>query len=117
MQDQNRNPLQTATAAQQHLVAVYDAPPYVPANAAGGLPFLDLGGSYIDSGAAYTPQTLAGLDWNQIATALRTPSNPVAQAVDGSANALTAALCTLTGNQPATVCTSEAVTTAKGSLK
>lgn len=117
MQDQNRNPLQTATAAQQHLVAVYDAPPYVPANAAGGLPFLDLGGSYIDSGAAYTPQTLAGLDWNQIATALRTPSGPVAQAVDGSANALTAALCALTGDQPTAVCTSNAVTTAKGALK
>lgn len=117
MQDQNRNPLQTPTAAQQHLLAVYDAPPYVPANAAGGIPFLDLGGRYVQSGASYDPQTLAGMDWTQIAAALSNPTSPVARAVDGSANTLTAALCTLTGDKPATVCTSSAVTAAKGALK
>lgn len=115
MQDANRNPLQTPTAAEQHLIDVYDQPPYTASS--GGLPFLDLGGRYLVSGASYNPQTLAGQDWNQIAAALTNPSSPDAQAIDGSANALTAGLCTLTGNQPAAVCNSTAVTTAKGDLK
>jgi len=117
MQDENRNPLQTPTAAQQQLLAVYDAPPYVPASAAGGIPFLDLAGRYVQSGASYNPQTLAGMDWTQITAALSNPSSPVAQGVDGSANTLTAALCTLTGDKPAAVCTSSAVTAAKDALK
>jgi hypothetical protein len=117
LQDEKRNTLQTPTATQQQLINVYDAPPYVPANAAGGLPFLDLGGRYVLSGASYNPQTLAGMDWTQIAAALSNPSSPVAQAVGGSANAITAALCTLTGDKPAAVCTSSAVTAAKGALK
>jgi GTP-dependent phosphoenolpyruvate carboxykinase len=29
----------------------------------------------------------------------------VAQAIDGTANYLTAAICTMTGNQPASMCT------------
>lgn len=115
MQDANRNPLQTPTAAEQHLIDVYDQPPYT--SSSGGLPFLDLGGRYVVSGASYNPQTLAGQDWTQIADALANPSSADAQAVDGSANALTAALCTLTGNQPAAVCSSIAVTAAKGTLK
>lgn len=115
MQDANRNPLQTPTAAEQHLIDVYDQPPYT--SSTGGLPFLDLGGRYLVSGASYNPRTLAGQNWTQIAAALTDPSSPDAQAIDGSANALTAALCTLTGNQPAAVCSSTAVTTAKGTLK
>lgn len=117
MQDANRKPLQTPTAAEQHLVSVYDAPPYVPASAAGGLPFVDLGGRYVISGASYSPQVLAGRSWQQIATALSDPNSTDARAIDGSANALTAALCTLTGDQPAAVCSSPGVTTAKGALR
>jgi hypothetical protein len=32
--------------------------------------------------------------------ALRDPSSSVAQGVDGAANVITAAICTITGNQP-----------------
>jgi hypothetical protein len=117
LQDQNRNPLQRPTAAEQQLLADFDGPPYVPASAAGGIPFLDLGGRFLLSGASYNPQALAGLDWNRIAAALSNPTSPVAQAVDGSANTLTAALCVMTGDQPAAVCTSSAVAAAKGALK
>lgn len=117
MQDANRNPLQTPTAAQQHLLAVYDEPPYVPSSAAGGIPFVDLGGRYVVSGASFSPQTLAGQNWTQIAAALSDPSSPIAKGVNGSANVLTAALCNLTGQQPSDVCSSKAVTEAKGALK
>ena len=37
------------------------------------------------------------------------PSSPVAQSVLGAANRITAGLCTLTGGQPGSVCTSPGV--------
>lgn len=117
MQDANRNPLQNPTAEQQRLLAVYDEPPYVPANAAGGIPFVDLGGKYVSTGAGYSPQVLAGMSWSQIAAALSDPNSAIAQGVNGSANVLTAALCNLTGQQPSSVCSSKAVTDTKGALK
>jgi hypothetical protein len=117
MQDANRNPLHNPTAEQQQLLSVYDEPPYVAANAAGGIPFVDLGGKYVISGASFSPQVLAGLNWPQIDAALSDPHSAVAKAVDGSANALTAALCNLTSQQPSSVCSAKAVTEAKGALK
>ena len=36
---------------------------------------------------------------------LKDASSPVAQAIDGTAHRITAAICTMTGNQPASVCT------------
>lgn len=117
MQDAQHNPLQTPTAEQQHLLAVYDEPPYVSSKAAGGIPFVDLGGKYLVNGASYSPQVLGGQSWTQIASALSDPSSPIAKGVNGSANALTAALCNLTGQQPSNVCSSKAVTEAEGALK
>ncbi len=90
--------LQTPTAAQQALVTKY-------AGASGSIPFIDFGNKYLISGASYNPQLLAGLSWATIATDLSNPSSPVAQAVDGTANYITAAICKMTGNQPASACT------------
>jgi hypothetical protein len=52
----------------------------------------------------------------QIAAALADPTSPVAQAVDGSANVLTAALCEVSGQQPAAVCTAPGVAAAAKTL-
>ena len=49
---------------------------------------------------------LAGLTWSQIAADLSNPNSTVAKAVDGTANNFTAAICKMTGNQPASACTS-----------
>jgi hypothetical protein len=49
---------------------------------------------------------LAGLSWSTVATDLSNPSSGVAKAVDGTANYITAAICKMTGNQPASACTS-----------
>jgi hypothetical protein len=38
--------------------------------------------------------------WAGVAAALRDPSSSVARGVDGAANVITAAICTITGNQP-----------------
>jgi hypothetical protein len=97
--------LQTPTKAQQTLLTKYDAPPYVPSASAGSIPFIDFGNKYLLSGASYSPQVLAGKSWSQIASALKDPTSPIAQAVDGTANYLTATICKLTGNQPASACT------------
>jgi len=97
--------LQTPTSAQQALLTKYDAPPYVPTADNGAIPFIDFGNKYMISGASYSPQVLQGKSWSQIATALKDPTSPIAEAVDGAANYLTATICELTGNQPATACT------------
>jgi hypothetical protein len=90
--------LQTPTAAQQALITKY-------VGASGSIPFIDFGNKYLISGASYNPALLAGLSWSTIATDLSNPSSPVAQAVDGTANYITAAICKMTGNQPASACT------------
>ena len=97
--------LQTPTSAQAALISKYDAPPYVAQTNAGSIPFVDFGNKYMISGASYSPQLLAGKSWSQVAAALSNPSDPVAQAIDGTANRITAAICKLTGNQPASACT------------
>ena len=43
--------------------------------------------------------------WSQIAAALRNPASPAGQAILGAANYMTAAICQLTGDQPARACT------------
>ena len=98
--------LQTPTSEQQALMNKWNAPPYVPSGYQGSIPFIDFGNKYMISGASYNPQVLAGKTWAQISDALHDPSSQIAQAVNGTANYITAAICKLTGNQPATACTS-----------
>ena len=90
-------PLQQPTAAQQALLNKYDP--------GGSIPFVDFGNRYTIIGASANPQVLSGKSWQTIASSLHDPASPIAQAVLGTANYMTAALCKLTGNQPATVCT------------
>lgn len=90
-------PLQSPTAAQQALMAQY--------NSSGSIPFVDFGNKYTIVGASASPQVLAGKSWPTIASSLHDPASPIAQAVLGTANYMTAALCKTTNDQPATVCT------------
>jgi hypothetical protein len=107
-------PLDTLSAADQRLFATYNAPPY--AASAGSIPFVDIGGRYLISGASYSPQVLQGETHRQVAAALADPSSPIAQGVDGTANLITAAICAGTGNAPMAVCTSPGVQTAAKAL-
>jgi hypothetical protein len=91
--------LQAPTAAQQALITKYDG-------SGGAIPFIDFGNHYMISGVSYDPGVLAGLSWSTIATDLSNPNSAVAKAVDGTANYITAAICKMTGNQPASACTS-----------
>ena len=107
--------LDKLTAADQKTFETYDQPPYTTGSA-GGIPFIDFGGSFVSSGASFDPQLLAGMSHRQIAAALSDPTSPVAKAIDGSANVLTAALCEVTGQQPSAVCTAPGVAAAAKTL-
>jgi hypothetical protein len=109
-------PLDTPAPADAALMRTYDGPPYLPAGSAGGIPFLDIGGTYVSGGASYDPQLLAGKTHQQIADALKNSADPMAQAIDGAANAITAAICKTTNNQPAAVCAAPGVTAAASTL-
>jgi thiol-disulfide isomerase/thioredoxin len=91
--------LQKPTAAEQALVTKYDG-------STGPIPFIDFGNHYMISGVSYDPGVLHGLSWATIATDLSNPNSTVAKAADGTANYITAAICKMTGNQPASACTS-----------
>ena len=97
--------LQTPTTAEQTLLTKYDPP---EAGSTGSpIPFVDFGGKYAQGGdlPMLQPTNLTG-DWEKIASDLKDPSTANAKAVDAAANFMTAAICKLTNNQPATACTS-----------
>jgi hypothetical protein len=106
--------LDTLTAADQAIVTKYDAPPYF--SSSGSIPFVDIGGKYLISGASYDPAVLQGKSHAQIAAALSDPTSAIAKAVDGTANLITAAICKSTNSAPASVCNSAGVSTASAAL-
>ena len=112
--DRDHKPLDKLTDAEQQVFSKYDAPPY--AQTSGSIPFIDFGGGRVIAGAQYTPDVLAGRTHAQIAAALSQPSSPIAQAVIGSANVLTVGLCEQTAGQPASVCQSAGVQTARAAM-
>lgn len=87
--------LQAPTAAQSALMAKYDTQ--------GSIPFLDIANRYVITGSSFSPQVLQGLSRSQIAADLANPSSAVAQAIDGTANDITAAIASVTGSQPSSV--------------
>lgn len=107
-------PLDTLSATDQQLVTTYNAPPYV--SSAGAIPFVDIGGRYLISGASYDPSVLKGKTHEQVAAALADPTSPIAQGVDGTANLVTAAICATTSGAPAQVCQAAGVQAAAKAL-
>lgn len=106
--DRNQNPLESPTAAQQALITKYDT--------SGSIPFVDVGNRFESEGAMYIPDILAGMSWQEIATALTDSSTPQAKAVLGTANLIIAAVCDLTGNQPASACSLTSIQTIQKQL-
>ncbi|HXQ43702.1 MAG TPA: DUF929 family protein [Acidimicrobiales bacterium] len=75
------------------------------------LPFIDIGNRVLVEGAGigFSPGALQGVSMAQIATDLSDPTSPVAQAILGTANELTAAVCAATDETPVRVCRSAGV--------
>lgn len=105
-------PLDTPTPEQQQILDTYDRAPYIGNSSAssGGIPFIDFGGKFVSGGASYDPSVLQGKTADEIAAALHDPTSDIARGAIGTANTFTAAICSLTHNQPTAVCTSPAIT-------
>jgi hypothetical protein len=89
--------LQQLTPAQQAIFARYDK--------SGLTPFLDFGNRAIQIGSGpIPPQLMTGKSWRQLAAALRQPQTDLGAALLTEADSLTAELCRLTGNRPASAC-------------
>jgi hypothetical protein len=99
-------PLDKPTAQQESLVESYDKAPYTggSSGSSGGIPFIDLGGKFIVSGASYDPAVLQGKTMDQIATAAADPSTKIGQSIESAAGELVADVCQLTKDQPSNVC-------------
>jgi hypothetical protein len=102
--------LQTPTPRQAASVAVYDS-------SAKTFPLLDIANHYVQVGASFSPTVLDGLSQSQIADDLAYPASPVTQAVVASANEITAAICTVTGQRPTAVCNARGVLAANAKMK
>jgi hypothetical protein len=107
----SKAPLQNPTAEQNALWARYEPDPTTR-----GYPFIDFGNKLVLKAPIYNPALLQGKTWSQIAASLKDPTSPVAQGVLGAANYITGAICKMTNNQPANVCTSPAVTAVQSGL-
>jgi thiol-disulfide isomerase/thioredoxin len=101
-------PLDTVPSADQKIFDTYNKPPYI-AGSTGGIPFIDIAGKYVSSGASFGPELLAGMTRAEIARAINDPSSKIGKAVLANANVLTAAICQATGAKPANVCGSSGV--------
>ena len=102
-------PLDTLTSDQRALQTAY--------NPKGSIPWINFGGKYVLSGASYSPQVLAGKTAVAIGGALAEPSGAIAKGVLGTANMMTATICILTGDQPASACSNPAVQTIESQIK
>jgi thiol-disulfide isomerase/thioredoxin len=109
--DVHKKLLQVVTKPQNNLWVTYGT-----AQGSHGYPFIDFGNKVAIYGPLYIPQVLHGLTWAQVAGKLKNPSDPVAQAVDGEANYITASICKMTGNKPGSVCTAAPITALEGKL-
>ncbi|MGH9296299.1 MAG: DUF929 family protein, partial [Acidimicrobiales bacterium] len=104
--------LQTADALTQRLISAYDTATYFSGPEPGGIPFVDMGNRFIESGAPFystatqnPPISLAGYSWAQIVASLQAPiAGSPGQAILGAANHYVAAFCQMTGGKPGSVC-------------
>ena len=89
--------LQQLTPAQRAVFAKYDKP--------GSTPFLDFGDRAVQIGSGpIPPQLMTGMSWQQLAAALRQPKTDLGAALLTEADSLTAELCRITGDRPASAC-------------
>jgi hypothetical protein len=98
--DREGKPLEQPTATQQASLTRFDPQ--------GSIPFLSIGDRYFEIGSAIAPDLLAGKSWQEIAALATDPKTALGRAVLGNANYITAAICDITGQLPANVCSSPA---------
>jgi len=98
--------LQKLTAAEQQIFKQYDS--------GQTFPFMDINGTYIATAASYDfsvllDSALKPLTWQTIAASFPDTHSPITKSILGAANYLTAAICSVTHQQPGSVCGSAVI--------
>jgi len=110
VEDRNGKPLMSLPNSVNSLVVHY--------NPSETFPFMDMGNKVFITEAAYDPLTLEGYTTQEsIASQLDNPSSPVTQAIISTANYISAGLCAIAKDPPASVCSSPGVQAAAHALK
>ena len=110
--------LQKPTRLEFNLVNTYDSSKYLSGLQPGysGFPFIDFGNKVL-SEENFSPTFIQTFSRDSIAAGLTNPQSGITQAIIASSNMLSASICHIDGQLPATVCTSKGVTTAAKALK
>jgi hypothetical protein len=95
--------LDTLSGEDLTLFSTYNAPPYVSGQG-GSIPWIDLGGAAVHSGASFTPELMKGKSVGDIATAIADPKSVLGQQIRSAAGNYVRVLCGLTKGEPATAC-------------
>ncbi len=101
LSDRDQRPLRSPDPTQQRSMERFDPGLTVP--------YLSIADRYYMDGSAFSPDILIGKGWDDIAAALRDPTTPISRAIVGSADRMSAAICAVTQQQPAAVCSSPSV--------
>jgi hypothetical protein len=112
----NYEPLQTTPTWVAKLASQVDTTANFGSAGANGIPFIDFGGKYAESGAIYSPLALYGATWDQIVAAFSDPHAGIGQAVLTAANRYTALICKMTNNNPGSVCNTSLMKSAEKAL-
>ncbi|HET8551670.1 MAG TPA: DUF929 family protein [Gammaproteobacteria bacterium] len=112
--DRQGHSLNKPSDAQQAVFQRFDAPPYT--KVPGAIPFVYIGGRYVENVAPFMPNLLSSLSWQNVARQLKAGQSDLSNRIISAANVYTAAICELTGEKPASVCNSPAVKAAAGRL-
>lgn len=109
--DRLQRPLMTPSKQQLQILTHFDMPPYV--EVAESIPFVYVDGKYMLSDLLLAPKSLDGKDWQQIAGEMANPKSALFAQVMPRVNLLTAAICRVNGDQPASVCRAPGVAAAQ----
>lgn len=101
--DGQYTPLDTLAGEDLTIFSTYNSPPYV-AGQGGSIPWIDLGGAAIHSGASFTPELMKDMTVDEIAAAVSDPKSVLGQQIRSAAGNYVRVLCGLTGGAPATAC-------------
>ncbi len=105
----NKTALQQMNSSEVALLANYDP--------TGGIPFILFANRSVMVNSNYDPySTIYGRNWSVIASNIHNSSSLQAQAIVGTANLITAQICKVDNNTPASVCAQQYIRNIAGSL-
>src|SRR5579875_320791 len=95
--------LQNPTSAQNALLSKWD-PPSPSCSQGGCIPFVYIGGKYVQVGASYDSSPLSGMQFAKAVSYLTSGKNATSKAVMATAGYFLGDICALTHGQPTSVC-------------